>query len=105
MNITVCLHRAATVEEINGLPAEWHGNIGGMAGGPVACLWSRGIPDAPSCLPCAKPIRLPTSEDRPDLWIPEDCGQCPPCKARAALRMTAEIVLPSNQGGGDAEAS
>lgn len=82
MNITLCLHRAARPEEVEALPASWHGDSSGMAGGPVACIWSRGIPDVPSTRPCENPGRQLPDPDRPDLWIPLDCGTCEPCRAR-----------------------
>lgn len=85
MNITFCIHRAISVAEAERMPAEWPCAIGGLAGGPVAVLWSRGVPHRPAAMPCRKPTKLIIDERRPDLWVPEDCGQCQPCQARLAI--------------------
>jgi hypothetical protein len=86
MNVTLCLHRAATAAEVAALPASWHGDESGAAGGPVEVLWSKGIEAAPSCLPCESPGHGLIPGCRPDLWVPIDCGRCEPCVARASLR-------------------
>src|SRR5438105_6692773 len=52
MNVTLCLHRAATAEEIRPLPQSWKDDLSGMAGGPVEILWSKGVPVPESCKPC-----------------------------------------------------
>lgn len=85
MNVTLCLHRGARPEEIEGLPAEWHADEWGSAGGPVEVLWENGVKALASAMPCEDPGRRVAIEGRPDLWIPVDCGDCPPCKARAAF--------------------
>lgn len=84
MNVTLCLHRAATDEEVAGQP-EWFlkspGN--GLAGGPVEVLWET-EPGAQSTKPCESPKRYMLDARNPHSWIPTDCGQCPPCMARRA---------------------
>lgn len=85
MNITVCLHRAATLEEVMGLPPSWHDDHSGIAGGPVEVLWSKGCKESSSAQPCKDPERHILDPSRPDLWIPMDCGECGPCMARAAI--------------------
>jgi hypothetical protein len=82
MNVTLCLHRAATEEEINGLPQTWKEDLSGIAGGPVEIIWSKGVVVPESCKPCLHPVHAQVIPGRPDLWIPEDCGRCPPCLAR-----------------------
>jgi hypothetical protein len=85
MNVTLCLHRAATRQEVAGLPEGWRADEGAMAGGPVAVIWSRGVPCPPSCLPCRDPGKYLPDPKRPDLWVPLDCQKCPPCLARAEV--------------------
>ena len=85
MNITFCVHRAVSDEEKAQLPKEWAGARGGMAGGPVEVLWSRGIEHKPAAMPCHNPHHMVIDQSRPDLWVPEDCGKCEPCQARAAI--------------------
>lgn len=95
MNITLCLHRALSDAEVAGLPPGWQGLPGGLAGGPVEVLDSRGIPaDLEAAKPCHNPGHVVEFPDRPDLWIPEDCRKCPPCIARAAIeRQTLRRML------------
>lgn len=85
MNITFCIHRAVSEQEKLNLSGEWQGARGGLAGGPVAVLWSKGIEHRPAAMPCRSPGRLVIEPTRPDLWVPEDCGQCEPCRARAVI--------------------
>lgn len=85
MNITFCLHRAVSAAEQTRLPACWRDAPGFLAGGPVEVLWSRGIAHRPAALPCAAPGQIVLDPARPDLWFPEDCGRCGPCRARAAI--------------------
>jgi hypothetical protein len=85
MQISVCLHRAATPEEIAGLPAYFHADPAtDLAGGPVEILFESEEGSA-STRPCHTPRRLPLDPSNRLLWFPLDCGQCPPCRARAAL--------------------
>ena len=86
MNVTLCLHRAATDEEVAAQPT-WFltapGN--GLAGGPVEVL-SETEEGSPSTRPCLKPRRQVIEGGSPFGWIPLDCGLCPPCLARSGLR-------------------
>jgi len=85
MNITRCLHRAVTKKELRVAPAWWHESRAvDIAGAPVEVLWSVGLPDTPSARPCANPGHQIINPTRPDLWVPEDCGVCLSCQARAA---------------------
>ncbi len=85
MNITFCIHRAISKEEKAKLPGSWDNAVGGLAGGPVEVLWSRGIEHRPASMPCANPEHLAIEPTRSDLWVPNDCGECEPCKARKAI--------------------
>jgi len=84
MNVTLCLHRAATDEEVGAQP-DWFlkapGN--GLAGGPVEVLSETEL-GAQSTRPCHAPQRLSLRDRNPHAWLPVDCGQCPPCLARIA---------------------
>jgi hypothetical protein len=82
MNATLCLHRAATPEEVAGLPRSWVEDRPALAGGPVEIYWAKGVEHAESCKPCHAPTRYVIEPSRPDLWVPLDCGRCPPCLAR-----------------------
>lgn len=85
MNVTTCLHRAARADEVARVPAYFHTcEAVGLAGGPVAVLWET-VPGKPSTKPCENPRRQIAIPSRPDLWIPGDCGDCEPCRARAAI--------------------
>ncbi len=84
MNITFCIHRAVSLNEMERLP-RWEELPGGLAGGPVEVLWSRGIPHREAAMPCHRPGHMVIDKTRPDLWIPEDCGECPPCVARELI--------------------
>jgi hypothetical protein len=89
MNVTLCLHRVATDEEVEGLRGFWDKVEPGLAGGPVEVLWSKGLPLSESCKPCHHPKHQQVVASRPDLWVPQDCRQCPPCLARAACAAEA----------------
>ncbi len=86
MNITFCVHRALSESEKDQLPSEWQGAPGGLAGGPVEVLFSRGIETTQAALPCTDPSRDIIDSTRPDLWFPIDCGICYPCEARLVCR-------------------
>lgn len=89
MNVTLCRHRALTPAEHDALPTEWHDNPAmDIAGGPVEVLWYRGVPEASSTQPCRRPTKVPTPSGDPRLWLPGDCGECPPCRARESARAT-----------------
>lgn len=89
MNVTLCLHRAASLPEQIMLPCDWGEKLAGMAGGPVEVLWSKGIPERPGALPCESPHHGDPFCGNPELWFPIDCGECPPCRARAALAVVS----------------
>jgi hypothetical protein len=85
MQVTMCLHRALTLDEIDSLPAYFHDDPStDLAGGPVEILWESEA-GLPSTRPCHNPIHEPLWPGAPLLWLPLDCGTCPPCLARAAL--------------------
>lgn len=85
MNITLCLHRACSEAEKAKLPSYFNDAPGGLAGGPVELIFTKGLPARPAALPCENPTHHPIDPRRPDLWFPLDCGKCEPCKARAAI--------------------
>lgn len=89
MNLTFCLHRGLSDREIARLPAWWHAAPAvHIAGGPVEVFWSRGAaPGAISADPCHDPRKTYLS---PKIWLPLDCGQCPPCRARAEIERTGK---------------
>lgn len=81
MNITLCHHRALREDEMEQM------GLGGscaidIAGAPLEVLWSRGVKESASAMPCANPRRRIIDLKRPDLWIPEGCGKCESCEAR-----------------------
>jgi hypothetical protein len=85
MQLTTCLHRALTDDEVRALPASFHDAPPiDLAGGPVEILWETES-DRPSTKPCERVRRRIVYPTRPDLWFPEDCGACDPCRARAEL--------------------
>ena len=85
MNITLCLHRALTDEEVADLPGWWHAAPAtDLAGGPIEVLWEN-TPGAASTKPCRAPRRGSFPGAPPELWLPLDCGRCGPCLARAAV--------------------
>lgn len=89
MQVTTCLHVAVNDDDLAKLPAswcEWPGTA--LAGGPVEVLEEKGIPDMPSTKPCHNPKREPIPHNEYDpgeLWLPIDCGRCPPCRARLEI--------------------
>ena len=98
MNITLCLHRAVSAEEEAGLGAGFADACGGLAGGPVEVLWQVGIPeDLQAAKVCENPRKLVIDMTRPDLWVPEDCGKCPPCLARAEIERGVERKAEENR--------
>jgi len=50
------------------------------------------VHDIPSAMPCYSPGRRTFDRNRPDLWIPVDCGVCPPCMARKAVRTRGPLT-------------
>jgi hypothetical protein len=87
MNVTLCLHRVTTDAEAEYLRVLTFGEADGLAGGPVEVIWSRGLALSDSCRPCEHPGRMLPDPRRPDLWIPTDCAECGPCRARAACAL------------------
>lgn len=86
MNVTLCLHRAATDAEIQCFARPLSASEEpALAGGPVESLWARGFRPSLSCLPCAEPTRHLLDSSRPDLWAPIDCGRCPSCLDRKRI--------------------
>jgi hypothetical protein len=85
MNITLCFHRALTTAEEARIGP---GCAVHLAGGPIEVLWQKGCSDSPTTLPCRAPVRhqIDAGDDR--LWVPLDCGECEPCRARALVQAT-----------------
>lgn len=84
MNVTLCLHRAATDAEVAEQPFWFLSAPGnGLAGGPVQVLSETEVGSA-STRPCLNPRKYVIDRTSPHGWIPCDCGQCEPCFARAA---------------------
>jgi hypothetical protein len=84
MNVTLCLHRAATDEEVSRMPSWFHTYPAcALAGGPVKVLWEN-VPGSLSTKPCTKPTKRKLDKRDPLLWLPMDCGRCPPCVARSS---------------------
>lgn len=94
MNITFCIHRAVSDAEKAAMPRQWDAAPGWLAGGPIEILWSRGIQHRPAAMPCVSPTKVIIEPSRPDLWFPEDCGECEPCLARAAIVAQIDGVTP-----------
>lgn len=86
MNVTMCLHRAATDAEVRTQP-EWFLSAPGcgLAGGPVEVLWEN-VPGAASTKPCRAPRKHVLDRSDALMWLPVDCGKCPPCRARARFQ-------------------
>ena len=85
MNVTLCLHRAATDDDLAAV-APWFLEAPGigLAGGPVAIL-SETIAGRASTRPCERPGRRIFDRASPYGWIPIDCGACEPCRARGRI--------------------
>ncbi len=82
MNVTLCLHRAATDDEVAAQPGWFLTRPGnGMAGGPVEVL-SETETGSDSTRPCRSPKKFVIDPGSPHGWIPTDCGVCEPCVAR-----------------------
>lgn len=85
MNLTLCLHRAATDVEVGFMPDWFHKSKAcGLAGGPVEVLWET-VTGSQSTKPCKHPRKHQLDASDPLLWLPLDCGTCAPCLARAAI--------------------
>jgi hypothetical protein len=83
MNVTLCLHRAATDAEVAAQP-DWFLKAPGcgLAGGPVQVL-SETIAGSLSTKPCEAPRKQVIDRYSVHGWIPVDCGACEPCRARS----------------------
>jgi hypothetical protein len=87
MCITLCLHRGLRPDELASIPDWWHqARATDLAGGPLEIIYSKGISDIESAKPCHNPRQQLIDMRRLDLWLPLDCGQCPPCVARQNVR-------------------
>lgn len=75
MNLTLCMHRALSVEEAAQLPAA---RACHLAGGPVEVL-AESQPGAASTQPCRNPRWSRLSAH---VKLPADCGECDTCQAR-----------------------
>lgn len=96
MQITYCMHLACSVSEIELLPDEWETIKGSaLAGGPVEILDSGHCATTPSVMPCERPAkgRIPTPSFDADVWIPLDCGLCPPCLDRISIKAGLDALL------------
>jgi hypothetical protein len=86
MNVTLCIHRLCTPPEAERAMRMWEGTEHrDLAGQPIEILEEIGCSSALSTRPCDNPRRLVMVPSRPDLWVPQDCGACPSCQARAEL--------------------
>lgn len=88
MPITACFHRALTLEEEAGLPDGWKDAPAvDLAGGGIETFWST-VGDPLSVQPCDNPGKepLPGGAWHPDLYLIIECGDCPSCRARLAVR-------------------
>lgn len=82
MNLTLCLHRAVSDEELRRLDVTCMRPTH-LAGGPVEVLWET-EPGVPSTQPCRAP-RMTTLLPGSRVLVPMDCGECDTCRARAAV--------------------
>lgn len=86
MCITYCLHRALSPAEVSLLDPEKLVRRGWLAGGPIEVYYSRGLAaQQVSAEPCHNHGRqlIPGLPSR--LYLPVDCGKCPPCVARKVI--------------------
>lgn len=103
MQPALCLERALTPAESAEIPAERQAlKAAHIFGGPVELFSS--FVDVTAGNPCEKPTRQYHRRQQKrggfgsietDLWVPIDCGECPPCLAREKIREELEI-----EGGG-----
>jgi hypothetical protein len=94
MQITLCIHRALTDEEVQRLPAYFHQEPAtDLAGGPVEVIWEN-EEGAPSTRPCAAPRHgSPPGNRNPLIWVPIGCGACEPCRARRVLDELMDVKV------------
>lgn len=93
MCVTLCIHRALRDDEVAALGDAWCAiPPRDMAGGPIEILWERGCVATPSTRPCEHPERQILGEGSRghELYVPIECGYCPPCidRSRRALGAT-----------------
>lgn len=82
MNVTLCLHRAATDAEVAAQPSWFLTAPGcGLAGGPVEVI-SETVAGSLSTKPCESPSKQVVDQRSPHGWLAVGCGQCAPCRAR-----------------------
>lgn len=89
MPITACFHRALTTEEQAGLPDGWlESSAVDLAGGGIETFFST-VGEPLTIEPCESPGREAVPRAwHPDLYYIIECGECPPCRARLAVRTT-----------------
>lgn len=80
MSATLCRHRALTTAEFECLPKWWHDAPSlDTAGPPIEVMWTRGIPEILSTLPCRNPGKSMVDKE---IYIVVPCNQCDTCVAR-----------------------
>jgi len=87
MCLTHCRHRAVSDNELARLPDAFRCGVArSLAGGPLVVHWTKGITPTLSAEPCEnlKLVRHPTF----GALLPQDCGACPPCRAREIVEKT-----------------
>lgn len=92
MNVTMCLHRALTDEEVDAAgPALRTDAPTDLAGGPIEILreTEEGLE---TTKPCHNPTRVGMDPRDALLWLPFDCTKCPPCIARMALQEERDLA-------------
>lgn len=83
MPITACFHRRGGGRATAGLAGLTPDRHGGRRGRD---FWSK-VGDPLTIQPCHNPGRVPIPrEPNPDIYTIEECGKCPPCKARLEVR-------------------
>lgn len=84
MGASLNLQRALTDQEVEQLPNYFcEAEPVDLAGGPIEILHET-EPAELTCQPCHNPTRTPISRNE-WIWLPTDCGVCPPCVAREEL--------------------
>src|SRR5882672_5286396 len=82
MMVTLCRHRGLSDAEEAALPIDFNQfQATDTAGTAVELLWARGV-SGDAHRPCEQPGKIFAFASRTDIWLPEPCGQCGPCKAR-----------------------
>lgn len=93
MCITLCLHRGIRDDELDQIEDWWFDAAAvDLAGGPLEIIYAKGVPDIESAKPCHHPRKQLIDLSRLDLYLPRDCGVCPPCIARTNAQ-TCRIPL------------